>query len=400
MIRSTTSLDDARDCVWDVIVVGAGPAGSVAALELARRGFKVLLADRSEFPRHKLCGACLNGDAIAGLRELNLAEAVKQLHGEPLHQFSLRAGGRPLSLTLPVGIAVSRSRLDAMLVESAINAGAEFLSGVRLELEPEQPGDDVRRLSTTDRNDSRPVVARVIVMATGLPNDRGTSDAGLTVVPARNSRIGAGTTTTTFPAEYVPGTIFMAVGRSGYVGLTRTNGDALNIAAALDHKAVRETNPRSVCEGILKEAGFAVSPEMFCGDWRGTVGLTRHRQTPAATRVLVVGDAAGYVEPFTGEGMAWAIRGAQAVVPFVERAVVDWNASIIQDWTRSLRQKVTRRQRRCRVLARVLKYPTMVRTLVRIVSAMPSLGEAVIRQLNTEHCDELLNPRTRHSGAA
>ncbi|MDA1232111.1 MAG: FAD-dependent monooxygenase [Planctomycetota bacterium] len=381
MIAATTSLSEARGQIWDTIVVGGGPAGSVAALGIARRGLRVLLVDRSEFPRHKLCGACLNGDAIAGLCELSLTEPFRQLGGLPLNEFRLRTGRRTLSLQLPSGVAVTRRRFDAMLIEAAIQAGADFLPGVSLDIAAGTE-DTCRHLTTSDRIDSAPLRGRSIVLASGLAADRRTTDPGLAVVATPASRIGAGTTTSQFPADYTPGTIFMAVGRTGYVGLTRTDGDALNIAAALDHTAVRNDSPRGVCEQILAESGFPVTTEMLSGEWRGTVGLTRHRRTLASTRLFVIGDAAGYVEPFTGEGMAWAIRGAQAVVPFVERATETWDAGMIAAWSRTLKRLIGRRQRSCRILAQFLRYPAMVRGLVRIVETMPSLGQAVVRRLN------------------
>ena len=268
-----------------------------------------------------------------------------------------------------------------MLIEAAIQAGADFLPGVSLDIAAGTE-DTCRHLTTSDRIDSAPLRGRSIVLASGLAADRRTTDPGLAVVATPASRIGAGTTTSQFPADYTPGTIFMAVGRTGYVGLTRTDGDALNIAAALDHTAVRNDSPRGVCEQILAESGFPVTTEMLSGEWRGTVGLTRHRRTLASTRLFVIGDAAGYVEPFTGEGMAWAIRGAQAVVPFVERATETWDAGMIAAWSRTLKRLIGRRQRSCRILAQFLRYPAMVRGLVRIVETMPSLGQAVVRRLN------------------
>lgn len=383
--------------VWDVIVVGAGPAGSIAALEIARLGKRVLLVDRAEFPRHKLCGACLNRNAIAGLQNAGLGEPFARLGGIPLSEFQLRSAGRQLSLRLPAGVAVSRLRLDAMLMESAVAAGCEFLPGVDVVLESADSECAVRRVRSSSRRDSVSLQARCIVVATGLATDRRTSDPALSIVTRQSSRIGAGTTTRSFPDHYGPGTIFMAVGQTGYVGLTRTEESGLNIAAALDHRAVRASGPAEACRSILKDAGFPVSSGMLSGNWRGTTGLTRHRRVPAAARVFVVGDAAGYVEPFTGEGMAWAIRGAQAVVPFVDRALAGWSPQMITQWAKTLQRVIGRRQRSCRILSQILRSPGVVRSLVRVLSAVPSLGQAVVRQLYREHQDELLDPGIRNS---
>ncbi len=395
MIAATLTAEDGRNRRWDVIVVGAGPAGSVAAIGLARQGLSVLLADRSEFPRHKLCGACLNGSSIAGLAELGLADALDRLGGIELKQFHMQSSGKSMLLKLPTGLAVTRRQLDAMLVEAAIEAGADFLPGLSLNVDAAEADCSFRQLSTSDRN-SRPFEARIVVMATGLGADRKTSDPELSIVAKPGARIGAGTTTDIFPSYYTPGTIFMAVGQSGYVGLTRTEGQSLNIAAALDRNAVRETSPQAVCEDILNRAGFPVISEMLSGDWLGTIGLTRHRRTLASRRLFVIGDAAGYVEPFTGEGMAWAIRGGQAVSPFVVQALANWNSSLIRKWSKTSSRLIGRRQRWCRLLVQVLRYPTAVRGLIRVVSSVPALGQVVISKLNQKDHNELLNSRTRY----
>lgn len=381
MIAGTTTADAAARRIWDAVVVGAGPAGSVAALGIARQGLRVLLVDRARFPRHKLCGACLNGDALAGIRELGLTSPLRQLGGIPLQAFQLRSRGRATTLPLPAGTAVSRTALDAMLVKAAMAAGVDFLPGTQWHVGGE--ANDVRQLSAVNAADVA-LKARVVVIATGLATDREVSDPALSVVTEVSSRIGVGTIADRFPAEYAPGTIYMAVGRRGYVGLTRTEGGRLNIAAALDRDPVRAASPHRVCARILDEAGFPQSDEMFTGAWRGTMGLTRHRRMRAATRLFVVGDAAGYVEPFTGEGMAWAIRSAQAVAPFVSRAVGHWTDSLIQEWSEVSRNLVGRRQRWCRALAWTLRSPLAVQGLLGVMRAMPSLGRAVVRHIHQE----------------
>ena len=391
MIAATTSLTEARNSAWDVVVVGAGPAGSVAAIGLARQGLQVLLVDRSEFPRHKLCGACLNSQSVAGLQALGLTSALQQLNGIDLAQFRLQSAGRKLTLQLPGGLAVSRRSMDAMLVQSAIEEGVQFLPQVSLELLPET-STEMRQLGTNDPNAS-PIETRVVILATGLGAERLSHDSGLEVVADAGSRIGAGTTTENFPSDYTPGTIFMAVAKQGYVGLTRTEGSVLNIAAALDRSAVRDSSPQDVCWQIIEEARFPATAEMFAGNWRGTSALTRRRKTPGTHRVFVIGDAAGYVEPFTGEGMAWAIRGGHAVIPFARKAVNVWNSDLLKEWTITSQRLIGRGQRLCRALSAILRYPIAVRSLISIVTMLPPLGDAVVRQLNREYHHDMRDSR-------
>ena len=406
MIDATTSAADAHQRIWDAIVVGAGPAGAVTALGLAQTGLRALLVDHSNFPREKVCGGCLNADAVSGIRKLGLGPQLDALGGVLLNRFCLSAGRQRVSLELQAdgplqaGVAVSRGKLDAMLVEAAIAAGADFLPNVRVRVGGGDEQAGVRQVICSDTEASMTFGSRTVVIATGLSANLRVDDPELAMHQAPQSRIGAQTIATSYPDHYAPGTIFMAVSRSGYVGLTRTEGNLLNIAAALDLTAVRETSPSAVCERILTDAGFPVSSEMLSGDWRGTIGLTRRRRKPASYRLFVVGDAAGYVEPFTGEGMAWAIRGGRAVVPFVEKAVNGWSPSLVDEWSQTLRMLVTGRQRLCRTFARMLRHPMLARGAIRIVATIPAIGRAVIRRLNKGSRDEFFDSGAGHGRAA
>jgi flavin-dependent dehydrogenase len=406
MIDATTSAADAHQRIWDAIVVGAGPAGAVTALGLAQTGLRALLVDHSNFPREKVCGGCLNADAVSGIRKLGLGPQLDALGGVLLNRFCLSAGRQRVSLELQAdgplqaGVAVSRGKLDAMLVEAAIAAGANFLPNVRIRVSGGDEQAGVRQVICSDTDASIMLQSRTVVVATGLSADLQVDDPELAMRQSPQSRIGARTIATSYPDHYAPGTIFMAVSRFGYVGLTRTEGNLLNIAAALEVKAVRETCPSAVCERILTDAGFPVSSKMLSGAWRGTIGLTRRRRKLASYRLFVVGDAAGYVEPFTGEGMAWAIHGGRAVVPFVEKAVNGWSPSLVGEWSQTLRMLVTGRQRLCRTFARILRHPMLARWAIRIVATIPAIGRAVIRRLNKGNRDEFFDSGAGHGRAA
>ncbi|MFW6032813.1 MAG: FAD-dependent oxidoreductase, partial [Phycisphaeraceae bacterium] len=108
----------------DVLVIGAGPAGSFAARQLARTGLDVTLAERSTFPREKACGCCLNELGLKVLRRAGLGDLPASLGGRALDEVYLASAGRSARLPLPGGIALSRSRLDEGLLNAARDAGA------------------------------------------------------------------------------------------------------------------------------------------------------------------------------------------------------------------------------------------------------------------------------------
>jgi len=352
--------------------VGAGPAGATAARELARRGVAALLVDRAAFPRWKICGCCLNLRSLAALASVGLGDLPERCRGRRLEAVRLAAQGCAVRLPLPGGAALSREALDTALVREAVAAGAHFLPSTHASLGPVTPEGREVRLRRSE--ETLTLAAEVLLAADGLGGLLGTARAE----PA--SRIGAGVVATDGPAFYQPGVIYLACGAGGYVGLVRLEDDRLDVAAALDVRAVRRKhNPGRAAVSILKEAGLPPVPDLDELPWRGTPPLTRRPVCVAGERVLAIGDAAGYVEPFTGEGIAWALTAALAVAPLAARP---WDASTAGEWERAYKQTVARRQWAALVAARLLRHPDLVRLIVSVLDWFPNLARPVLSSLN------------------
>lgn len=363
---------------WDVVVVGAGPAGALAARELALRGCEVLLVDKAAFPRSKVCGCCLNGQALAVLRDVGLGDLPADLGSAPLDYLLLAARSRCARLPLLGELALSRESFDTALAEAAVRAGAQFLPHTLASL---GDGSTTARRVVLQQDDERvEVKARLVLAADGLgsrllrqrPRD----------VVASGARIGAGVLMNDGPACYRSGTIFMACGRGGYVGIVRLEDGRLDVACALDRSTVRDGGPGPAATSILAESGLAPLPGLGAAAWRGTPPLTRQPARLADERLFLLGDAAGYVEPFTGEGIAWALASARAVVPLAVRGVCRWQADLADEWAEVHRRTVSRRQLTCRILAAVLRRPILVQVLIALLSRWPGLAGPVIRRFH------------------
>jgi len=370
-ISPTLDPAQAGERCWDAVVIGAGPAGAVAARGLAQRGRTVLLVDRAAFPRPKVCGACLNERALAVLGEVGLGALAADLHAVPLTGFRLAAGGRNVSLRLPGGVAVLRETLDAALVQAALTAGVHFLPRASARLGAVTA--DGRQVELRHDGHEVTVSAGVVLAAGGL----GALLAG-EAEPASGSRIGAGVTLADGPEFFAPGTIYMACGPAGYVGLVRVEDGRLNVAAALAPTAVRADGLGALAAATVAAAGFPAIAGLEAAAWRGTPPLTRQVRAPAGERLLVLGDCAGYVEPFTGEGMAWALAGAEAVAPL---AAQPWAPALAARWSALHHQLVRRRQWTCRLLAGVLRRPWLTRGVVTLLGCAPGLARPVLHQL-------------------
>src|SRR5205823_4250104 len=186
------------------------------------------------------------------------------------------------------------------------------------------------------------------------------------------------------PPFFVEGTIFMACGEGGYVGLVRLEDGRLDVAAALDAWLVRRRGGLgSAVAAILASVGWPEIPELSRRTWRGTPALTRQLARLAGPRFFVLGDAAGYVEPFTGEGMAWALASATALTPLAVEAVEEWRPDLARRWQGLHRRLFGPRRRLCSAVTRLLRWPRLVRLAVGVLSWTPFLAAPLVRRLQS-----------------
>jgi len=367
---------------WDVAVVGAGPSGAMVARELSRKGCTVLLLERQPFPRFKVCGACLNGAAQGALASAGLGGLVARAGAPPLKEVQMTGWGRTATVELHGSVALSREALDHALVQAAVEDGVVFLQGASASLGPVQGGG--RTLAVRRADGVQSVRARVVVSAVGLHGLRSSAVAGgrvpVTTIQT-DSRIGVGAVLKGGGSDYAPGKVHMVVGPAGYVGLVRQEDHSLNVAAALDSESLRRHgSPERAVRAHMERAGMPRLPEELHHGWKGTPPLTRRVSSLGEERLFLVGDAAGYVEPFTGEGMGWALWGALALAPLVYTGVTRWDDELVRRWERVYRRRIRRGQRICSVVAWGLRRPRMVRAALRVFGAAPGLARPLVQR--------------------
>ena len=366
---------------WDVIVIGAGPAGALAAHQLARCQLRVLLVEKRAFPRWKICGSCLNGVALRALETAGLGHLLDALGAVPLERIRLGLQGRQLELALPEGRSLSRGRLDLAVCEAAVAAGAVLHSPCEATVAGSHHAG--REVLLRSGADVQITSARVVLAASGLGSPGLGPELPIATRISPRARIGAGCELDAGVRGYGRGTIHMAIGRHGYVGVVRNEAGALNLAAAFDRNhLISAGGPAASAAEVLAEAGFDPLPAAAAATWRATPALTRHSTPPAAERVLLLGDAAGYVEPFTGEGMGWALVGALAVVPLVLQGQQEWNQGLEREWARGHARLIGTRQRFCHGLAFALRRPGLSRALLGAAGRWPALTTPLLQHLD------------------
>jgi len=370
----------------DAVVVGAGPAGSVAAHELARAGADVLLLDRRPFPRWKVCGACLSPGAQAVLRAAGLGELPARLGAQPLREMVLTGGTWTARVRLGASVAISRRAFDSGLADAACRAGASFRSGARATLlaDADAGATPIRerppRLRLVCDGVEELIETSVVIDATGLGAGLGGGRGRPAARPG--SRVGLGAVFDPRVADIRAGELHMAVGRSGYVGMVRLEDGCLDVAAAVDAIALRGGAPETAVAAILAEAGGSPLEAQPIHGWRGTPPLTRWAPEGVVPGVYPVGDAAGYVEPFTGEGIAWAMADGLAVATYALRALEGAaearSAASSAAWREARRRRARRSQRLCRTLAAALRRPVLVRLAGSVLGRAPRLARPVV----------------------
>jgi menaquinone-9 beta-reductase len=257
---------------------------------------------------------------------------------------------------------IARAELDAAIVTAAIDAGAEFRPECRAELLSAGSA-----LLVTEDGEER-VACGVFVSAEGLAGSSLARVGGFGWRVARTGLVGLGGTA----PSCAPGqALDMYVGPGGYVGCVALASGERVVAAAVSPAAIREHGgPWPTCEAIIRGAGGP--GEMLARlSVRGVPVLSRRRERVEGPGVLVLGDAAGYVEPITGEGMAWAVLGAlEAEAHAVRMAMGGYAAG---QWSRALGRLFGWRRARCRVLAGALRWGPTAALLGMVASWRPEL---------------------------
>ncbi len=382
-------LDNLSRQEWPVVVIGAGLAGAFASYLLARDGQKVLLVDSKEFPRIKVCGCCLNDRGVSYLQQGGAGGLLEICDAVPLNSASFHYGRSRVDIDHLGGVVVSRAALDTALVAEACQLGAIFLPQTIASVLPavdnnQQAG---RRLVKLEQGGVCVTVeTQIVIVADGL--NRSSLKHVRAEFPetvSEKSWLGVGATLTNDALDLPTGHLQMHVGRGGYLGVVRFCDAQLNVAAAISRSMLKAAgSPSAAARAIVGKGSSLATSLTEEVDWLGTGPLTRRSQVVAKDRCFLVGDSAGYVEPFTGEGMTWALGAATALVPLVHTATQNgWSKEIEQAWARELGQTVRLRQQWCHRFASALKHSWMISAGFFLGRAFPSLPRRIAKVLAT-----------------
>ena len=416
------------DSVFDAAVVGGGPAGATVAALLARSGLTVVLCDAARFPRHKICGEYVQPGAVRALARLGLHEEVERLRPvKPIGMAIVSPDGTKVlgrhEDPSERGLSVRRYDLDHVLLNNARRSGAVVLEGHRatdftrgtdglFDLELRPPGADRSVAATespgatTDRSRANTlrqmtIRARALVGADGR-NSQVARRLGLWRAEPRHRRWAimghfSGVDTPEDHGE-------MIVTPYGYCGLNPLPGGLTNVCIVIDPLQRRGSLPgraglrtffdQSIASHPLTRDRMAHS-SLADGLWAtGPMACRAARST--ADGVVLVGDAAGFYDPFTGEGIAMALRGAEMAAEVLREAIArdDLRASALAAYEAERRTAFAARLRLDRLLQSLLARPGLTDWMARKLHRDQALADLLARVAgDTVDASELFRPR-------
>jgi flavin-dependent dehydrogenase len=348
----------------DVAIAGAGPAGAACAIELARAGFDVVLVEQAAFPRHKTCGEYLNAGAVRLLDALGVLASVRAQAGRVERLTIADRAGRSVSLPFcGESLSYPRADLDALLAAEAVRSGARTIRGRAIALRKDAGGRTCGLEYRDASGEARTLGARAVVAADGAQS--------LLAQAAGLRRRRAGPRRFAIGGHYEdvappPGELSMIVDGAAYLAVNPLTADCSNVMLVLPGDRVApgtggvEAFVREQMEAL---GGIAFGRAPRIGPRAGFGPLESFVRRASAPGLLLAGDAAGMIDPFTGQGVFLALRSGRAAAraiaallaaPAAEAALLDRYAS---DHARDL----ALRRRACALVKTIVATPALAR---------------------------------------
>jgi menaquinone-9 beta-reductase len=344
-----------------IIIVGGGPAGAATALRLTRASIPVTIVERSTFPRRKVCGEYLGLGALAELDALGLGDEVRG-NGSPLRGVRISAYGERADLPFSrPALAIARERLDTILLDAARDAGARLVTGRAEDLifdagrkraigvsvrMPSGDRLDLEGRAVAGADGTGSVVARKLDLVQNVRGDSRFAIGGHYRMARTRSDV-----------------VEMLYDGDTYLAINPLGDGRANVMAVFP-KERTETWSRALDERLMGRSGPRVA-----------IGPLAHRVRRTTARgALLVGDAAGFLSPFTGQGVYLALRGAQRAAV----ALADGSVAALAAYDRAQRRELRTRHMLSKFVDSLVVWPPLARFTAGTLNRSPELATLLV----------------------
>jgi flavin-dependent dehydrogenase len=378
---------------YDVIIGGGGPAGASAAIHLAKTGARVLLAEQKKFPRPKLCGEFISPECATHFERLGVAEQMFAAGPATLDQTVFYArGGNSVSVpsawfgSSGVALGLSRAEMDERLLRRAQAAGVDVLEeafAANLFIDNHAVQGLTIRQGTHEKTYRAPVTIDATGRARALTrhfNRQRSSRRRPPMVAFKahleHARVAAGACEIYFYA-------------SGYGGLSSIENGLSNlcfIASARDVRACDADADRVMREIVCQNqrARWALANARPASPWLAVAleGFGRHDVAPAAG-LLAIGDAASFIDPFTGSGMLMALESGELASKVTSDYLSGQNyhnlSDLAQSYTKAYQRKFNSRLTLCSLMRRAAFTPGVAEIAIKLFRTNGYLRRRIAR---------------------
>ena len=381
---------------YDIVVIGGGPAGASAALFLEKKGYRIALLDQAVFPRDKVCGEFISPAADEIFSELGVLESIEALNPTRLSGVALSAyEGSYFQVDYPdtvdgrtmTSLSVERSTLDGLMINKVRNSSIQLMEGFKV-TDLLFDGGNVCGVKGHDKTKTKFSIKANIVIDGG-----GRNSISLRRLNLRRSSPGKGKIALAAHWQGVKGLesyCYMHISHPGYTGIAPVGHNRANVVLVVDRNYLIGVNVEQFY--MTTVLGNSLRKRILGGGTpvekiRSVDSLAYSVKKTRCGGLLLVGDATGFIDPFTGEGIYLSLRSSQLAVGVVQNAFdkSDFSSRQLQSYDLIRKKEFRKKNILSKVLQCLIYKPYLCNRVVATLAAQKELSSLLVGVIGDYH---------------
>lgn len=374
---------------YDIIIIGAGPAGTSAALFLEKKGYRIALLDQARFPRDKVCGEFISPAADWILSELGVLDSIEALNPKRLrgvaisaYEDSLLYVDYPPSIdgNIMTSLSIERSTLDNLIINKVRHSGVELMEGFKV-VDLLFKDDRVCGVQGYDETKTEFNFKAKIVIDAGGRNSISLRRLNLKQDSFAKGKIALAAHWDN--VDIFDNYCYMHISHPGYTGIAPVGYKRVNVVLVVSKACLRSENvysyfKKTVLKNKLRREILGAGK--LAEKVRVVSSLAYSVKMPQCGGLLLVGDATGFIDPFTGEGVYLSLRSSQLASDVIEHAFdrSDFSKYQLDLYNQKRRKEFKERIILSKILQRLIYSPSLCVRVVDMLSNNKELAKTLV----------------------